>query len=217
MTAQRPATTPRAAQWRKLIHVAKRELRLDEETYRTILRTVGGAESTSAMNMPHLAKVLDHLKRAGFKVRPSKQPGSRPIYIDSADAQKVRALWLFLHTLGVVQDPSETALAAYVKRIAKVDDLRWVRADDYTRLIESLKRWAMRFLPGIVSAMVDELASRDDLTPAQSKHAVAAVRRLADGNGFDIHWQAWVHCMRALGRAIPPEVAPQQSKRSNGQ
>ncbi len=207
MASQRPANTPRAAQWRKLIHVAKRQLGLDEETYRTVLRTVGGAASTKDMDMTHLIRVLDHLKRAGFQVKPKGQPGARNIYIDSEQARKVRALWLFLHTLGVVQDPSEKALAEFVKRIAHVDDLRFVR--DYVPLIEALKKWAMRFLPGQVEQMLADLMEME-LPPERAAHAAAAVRRLAAGEGFDIYYAAWVHCMQAMGRAIPPEVAPQK-------
>lgn len=60
--------------------------------------------------------MLEHLKTKGFQVRPKAGDRSQTI---NPDASKVRALWLFLHALGVVNDPSERALAAYVKRIAK--------------------------------------------------------------------------------------------------
>lgn len=207
MAAQRPANTPRAAKWRKLIHVAKRQLGLDEETYRTVLRTVGGAESTSHMDMAHLIKVLDHLKRAGFRVKPTGQQSGRTIYIDKEQARKVRALWLFLYTLGVVKDPSERALTVYVKRVTGRDHLRFV--GDYMPLIESLKSWAMRHLPEQVDSMINDLVDME-LSPDAGEHAAAAIRRLATGHSFDAYWHAWVHCMRALGRPIPPEVAPKR-------
>ena len=66
----------------------------------------------------------------------------------------MRALWLFLHVLGEVRDPSEKALAAYVKRIAKVDDLRWATGDAVTALIETMTKWALRrALPATVAAL----------------------------------------------------------------
>ncbi len=117
----------------RLIHVAKKDLQLDDETYRSILMRIGKKDSSSNLTVPELEKVLEYLKRSGFKVRSkpksdakAKAKLSRPLAQD-LESKKVRALWLFLHQLGAVKNPSEEALAAYVKRIAKVDDLRWAR------------------------------------------------------------------------------------------
>ena len=153
-TAKAPANARRAALI-KLIHVARRELGqksgLDELAYRDILRIVGKSESLASMTVPNMEMVLAHMKSKGFKVRP--KAGDRPPVVNP-DASKVRALWLFLHALGEVRDPSEKALAAYVKRIAKVDDLRWARGDAVTALIETMKKWAMRrALPAAVAAL----------------------------------------------------------------
>lgn len=194
----------------KLIHVARRELGLDEETYRTLLRTAGKAESTKEMGVPALMRVVEHMKRAGFKVRSSK-PGvgkARPMTI-SPTASKVRALWLFLHHLGAVRDPSEAALATYVKRIAKVDDLRWLPGDKVDPLIESLKKWAMRYLPEAIRGLrkeLGELHAVAPLKPEQIEHAQRAQICLNSGEGFDLHWWAWEHFMEALERPVQPAI-----------
>ena len=132
----------------RLIHVAKRDLAMDEETYRAALQRVGKKASSSDMTIPELEKVLEHLKRSGFKVRSRKKP-SRALALD-AESRKIRALWLFLHQLGAVKNPSEEALAAYVKRITGVDALQWLGGDQAETLIETLKKWAMRYLPAAV-------------------------------------------------------------------
>ena len=124
----------------KLIHVARRELKLDEDVYRAMLRAETGADSSAALTVFQLERVLDRMKRAGFKVRtkggrtPDRSPQSR----------KIRALWLDLHARGVVRDPSEKALSAWVKREAGVDDLAWTDSAQAARLIERLKLWARR-------------------------------------------------------------------------
>lgn len=150
----------------RLIHVAKHDLSLDDDTYRSILQRFGRKESSSDLTVPELEQVLEHLKRSGFKVRSKSKPAkpkavkakpSRPLAQD-AESKKIRALWLFLHELGAVKNPSEEALAAYVKRIAGVDALQWISGEQAERLIETMKKWAMRFLPDAVKALVPRVA-----------------------------------------------------------
>lgn len=210
MTVAKAPTNPRRAALIKLIQVARRDLGrqcgLDELAYRDILRTIGKSESLAAMTVPNMELVLAHMKAKGFVVRP--KAGDRPQALNP-DASKVRALWLFLHALGEVRDPSEKALAAYVKRIAKVDDLRWVRGRVVETLIETLKKWAMRRLPEAVAALRDEviMAHRAvPLTSDQAELAMQAQRCLNRGQGFDMHWQAWECLSKALDRPISTEM-----------
>ena len=146
----------------RLIHVAKRDLQMADDTYRDILQRIGKKASSADLTIPELEKVLEHLKRSGFKVRskvkPAKATPSRPLAQDS-ESKKIRALWLFLHELGALQNPSEEALAAYVKRITKVDALQWINGYQAETLIESMKKWAMRFLPQVVKALVPQVAA----------------------------------------------------------
>src|SRR3954451_22488760 len=85
----------------RLIHVAKRELQLDDETYRAMLWSIARVKSSKDLDFTGRKKVLDHLKARGFKVR-SKPAPSRQLAQD-AESKKIRALWLFLHQIGVVQ------------------------------------------------------------------------------------------------------------------
>ncbi len=149
----------------RLIHVARRDLAsvLDEDSYRAILQRIGNKNSAADLTVPELEKVLEHMKRIGFKVRSrakqnSKSAPSRALAQD-AESKKIRALWLFLHQLGAVRNPSEEALAAYVKRITGVDALQWINGAQAEHLIESLKKWAMRFLPAAVEQLAEEARS----------------------------------------------------------
>lgn len=141
----------------KLIHVAKRDLRMVDADYRAVLlgASSGAHDSSKAMSITELEKAMSHLKRCGFKVRtkgkpaPARAKSTRPL-ADDPECKKIRALWLMLHELGAVQNPSEEALAAYVKRITKVDALQWINGLQAETLIETMKKWAMRFLPQAV-------------------------------------------------------------------
>ena len=188
----------------RLIHVAKRNLQLDDDTYRAILQRVGRKDSSSDLTVPELEKVLEHMKRSGFKVRSkAKQPApaksSRPLAQD-AESKKIRALWLFMHQIGVVKNPSEEALASYVKRITGVDALQWINGDQAETLIESLKKWAMRFLPATVERLLEEARSisLSDLERAQLNGVLSGA---FERRTFDPMYWAWESLTNAIKKA----------------
>ena len=189
----------------RLIHVAKRDLQLDDDTYRAILQRVAGKGSSSDLTVSELEKVLEHMKRSGFKVRskgkaartakPAKAKPSRPLAQD-AESRKVRALWLFLHQLDVVKNPSEEALAAYVKRIAGVDALQWINGEQAERLIETMKKWAMRFLPARVKSLAEMAAEeinagRIVLTPEELAGLRGCIGTAQERQTYDPMYWAW--------------------------
>jgi phage gp16-like protein len=54
------------------IHIAKKELGMDNDTYREMLRTHGGVSSSKDLTLIGAAKVLAHLERCGFKPKAGK-------------------------------------------------------------------------------------------------------------------------------------------------
>ena len=207
-------TTPNRQRLIRLIHVAKRDLSMDDDTYRAILQRIGKKASSADLTIPELEKVLEHLKRSGFKVRSKAKPAqakpSRPLAQDG-ESKKIRALWLFLHELGAVKNPSEEALATYVKRIAGVDALQWVSGEQAERLIETMKKWAMRrALPAAVAALRQEVIAEHraaPLSPAKADLAMQAQAYLNRGQGFDMHWWAWERLMGVLDRSVSADLA----------
>lgn len=131
------------------IHIAKKELGLDDDTYRAVLERLTGHTSSAKCSDAQLADLLAHFKAEGFKARSTarstrvKVAGNRPL-ADAPHASKIRALWITLYELGVIADSSEAALAGFVRRQAKVEALQWLSPDQAPRVIEALKRWATR-------------------------------------------------------------------------
>lgn len=139
------SSNPDRLRYIKLIHVARRELRMDDDTYRMMLsgmKGLDGATSTADLSVPNLLKVLEQLKQRGFKVRPNAA-GKRPKANDE-QSRKIRSLWLTLHGLGAVRDPSEEALAKFVLNMTKVSALQWLNTAQASRVIENLKQWQCR-------------------------------------------------------------------------
>lgn len=61
-----------------LIHIAKSQLKMDDETYRNMLFTVARVHSAADLDAGGRAAVLDHLKASGFK--PKKPANTRRNY-----------------------------------------------------------------------------------------------------------------------------------------
>lgn len=128
----------------QLIHVAVSQLKLDEDTYRQMLLSITGSQSTREMDVQQLTRVLEVLKRKGFRVKPSRRVKTTLLLDDSLQSKKIRALWLEMAAAGIVRDSSEQALTQWVKRETGIDGLRWLNTDQASKVIEKLKQWYKR-------------------------------------------------------------------------
>lgn len=127
------------------IHVAKKQLAMDEDDYRQILFNVTGHHSLTDCSDNDLQMVIGAMKARGFKPLPKAGPSTGSgRTAQHPMARKARALWISLHHLGVVRDPSEEALEAFAKRQLGCERLVWARQGDANRLIEALKDMAKR-------------------------------------------------------------------------
>jgi phage gp16-like protein len=142
-----------------LVHVARKDLSIDEDAWRDLLRQQFHVASSKDLDIYGLHRLIEHLKKCGFKVRHAVSQAaksrrgaparSRPLHGAAqerpGESAKIRALWLFLHApLGLVRDPSEKALMAYVQRLTGVEALQWLDGNQTYRVIETLKKWAER-------------------------------------------------------------------------
>lgn len=141
----RPAQFDHSAQHRRgliaKIHVGKKQLRIAEDDYRQILFDETGRTSLTECDERGLERVVGRLKTIGF--RPVHRAGTRRAATHPM-ARKARALWISLHHLNVVKNPSEEALEAFAKRQLGCDRLVWARQSDAFRLIEALKDMGAR-------------------------------------------------------------------------
>lgn len=134
----------------KLIHVARRSLGLDDETYRAMLGSIiPGKISCRDMSQSELQKVLKAMEEKGFKVKPTKKP--RRMSSPSDTSLKIRAVWRTMHSDGFVRDGSDAGLDHFVKRHTNqinggqgVASVEWLRSDMEVNFLESLKQWHIR-------------------------------------------------------------------------
>lgn len=127
------------------IHVARKQLRLDEDDYRQILLDATGRSSAGDCTEAELERALKQFEAKGFKPLPkagSTTPANRPA--QHPVARKARALWISLYHLGAVRSPDEKALEAFAKRQLGCERLVWANQSQGYRLIEALKAMAER-------------------------------------------------------------------------
>jgi phage gp16-like protein len=156
--AARPARFDRANQHRRAllakVHLAKKELGLQEDDYRAILLRVTSRTSAGECSEAELARVVEELKAKGFRPKPAtgRKPGvagrrAAPGRVAAADhpvARKARALWISLHQLGAIENASEQALEAFARRQLGVERMQWMNQALGYRLVEALKAIAER-------------------------------------------------------------------------
>ncbi|EIG3287232.1 gp16 family protein [Escherichia coli] len=132
------------------IHVAKRELALDDETYTSALLAATGKTSCRDMSPDELSRVLDVFKKRGFKVR--QNPVNRALKPGTVTA-KIRAIWKVMHRQGFITDGAETALNRWVKSQTAaqnggegVANWQWLEQPPAlaSDVLERLKRWHRR-------------------------------------------------------------------------
>jgi phage gp16-like protein len=162
------------------IHVAKKELCMEDGCYRAMLERITGKTSSAAMSMGQLEAVLREFARLGFSgiKRPSK-PGGLP---SDEQAKKIRALWLNLYHLGELEDPAEEALLAFCNRMSGVARIEWMHAEQFDNVIRGLRGWLQRVnwhnpsAETISSIANARLRMGVDLAPATMNHAGIAAK-----------------------------------------
>ncbi|MFQ5774015.1 MAG: phage protein GemA/Gp16 family protein [Kiloniellaceae bacterium] len=121
------------------VHLAKKDLALDEASYRARLKRVTGKESAKHCTEAELHEVLREFERLGWTPRRRRAARGRESAAMRPMVAKIRALNRALWNLGALADPSEAALAAFVRRQAKVDDPAFLTPAGANLVIEALK------------------------------------------------------------------------------
>lgn len=116
------------------IHILKKQLALDDETYRAMLQNIGGAESSKDLTALGRGKVLDHLLqkkgRQPFPGRPNTADLSEQIQKIEAFLAEAKRPWAYV--LGMC------------KRICKKDRLEFCTPAELGKLIAALSYDAKR-------------------------------------------------------------------------
>lgn len=124
------------------IHIARKALGLDEETYRSVIFATVGKTSGKACTDRQLLKVVKAFEEKGWKHR--KNPNQyRKVPTGRADLEKIYALWGHLQDLGAVRSTNLVDLDNWVCRMTKGkrSSAQFLEESWAQRIIECLKKW----------------------------------------------------------------------------
>lgn len=162
--------TPTAA-----IHVAQKQLGLDDDTYRDLLQLVTGKRSSKDMTPAEREKVLDEMRRRGFdegKLKGRRKP------LEGKYAKKLQSLWIAGWNLGIIRNRDDRALIQFVEGRTGIRHPNWLHhAEDGKKAVEALKDWLKRD-GGVVWGTSN---GYDFLTHDNGKIAWAQYRKLVPG------------------------------------
>lgn len=121
------------------IHIAKKQLQLDDDTYRVMLQNVAGVSSSKDLTDAGVTKVLAHLQRCGWKPKATAKVGKNPSVGRGRKALvgKIEAL------LAEAKRPWSyaDAMALHMFGVEKVD---WLEVEQLVKLVAALTYDAKR-------------------------------------------------------------------------
>ena len=128
------------------VHLAAKELGLDDDARRDLMaRVAGGKRSSADCTDAQLDLVLAEFRRLGWAPKPkTAQPAARSKARPSPFEGKAKAMWTSLWNLGAVRNGGVRSLEAFGKRQLGVDRFAWADQSQGYRLIEALKAMAER-------------------------------------------------------------------------
>lgn len=162
-----------------LIHIAKKDLHLDADTYHDALRTAVGKTSCRDMTLAELSRVLTAFQKRGFKVR--SKPQNRALKPATVTA-KIRAIWRLMHSQGFLNSDSEVALNGWVRKQTTaqnggegVANYQWLEKEPAlaSDMLERLKRWHRREMLRALGLSEREKISYDQTCQRFKSHTAA--------------------------------------------
>lgn len=119
------------------IHIAKKELALDDDTYRAVLQGMTGKTSAKDLTETEALNLLAYFKRSGWK--PKSKAGKRP----NPPLDKAALVRKIEAQLAEAKRPWAYA-DSMAKHMFKIDKLDWCDVDQLQRIVAALAYDAKR-------------------------------------------------------------------------
>ena len=127
----------------KLLHVAKRRIGLDDETYRLALVKIAGVTTSKDLTQEGFTAVMGMFEYCGFRPfeASGKRYGKRKGFATPAQIELIRKLWMEIHRQ---RELDEDALNGWLLKFFKVSSLRFLTEGAAPKVITALKAWKSR-------------------------------------------------------------------------
>lgn len=130
------------------IHIAKKDLGMDDDTYRAMLMGVAGVDSSSKLDYAGMTKVLKHLRASGFKAAnaASKNEWAFVFKLTPDRQAYAKKIYRLAQKLGTADQPKSKA---YIEGIAAqmagaTKPLEFCDEEDLHKIIQALEVYLKR-------------------------------------------------------------------------
>ena len=131
-----------------VLHVAKGQLALDDDTYRDVLEAHAGVRSAKDLDYQGFKSVMKHFEACGFKAQSSKLKARREErrvgMATAAMLRKIYASWWALGGTYYEQGKELRALRGFLKKRFRVDHENFLTFDQGRAVIEAIKKIGAR-------------------------------------------------------------------------
>ena len=144
-------STRRTAELAK-IHIGKKQLNMDQQTYENMLWTQGRVHSSADLDKHGRHQVIKHLENCGAQFTKRKRSRSATGNASESQVSMINALWANLAAAGEVIDQSEAGLRKWLQNATRRQHERrlgwtspkFLPGHVASKVIEQLKRWCDR-------------------------------------------------------------------------
>lgn len=120
----------------RLIHVARRQLGLTEEDYRSILGLYGGVKRSAELDGPGFTAVMARFEQLGFRSTSPRRPlPARVGMASQGQSSLIRQLW----AESTDDEGTEAGLGKWLEKVFKVSSIRFVTAELAPKVISGLR------------------------------------------------------------------------------
>jgi phage gp16-like protein len=118
----------------QLIHIGKSKLSFDNDAYHAFLSGVCGKESCNDLSERELDKVLNAMRGCGFEQTPRRVTPVEKGRANAAQLEYIKGMWA-----KCARNKSGAALNKMIKRIAHVDNIRFLNVCSAQKVILALR------------------------------------------------------------------------------
>jgi phage gp16-like protein len=118
----------------QMIHIGKAKLGMSDDAYRAFLAGNCGRDSCKEMTTRQLEQALKAMRNNGFEQAPNRVKPSEKGRATLEQLEYIKGMWA-----ACARNKSDSALAAFVKRIAHVDSLRLLDVERSQKVILALR------------------------------------------------------------------------------
>lgn len=122
------------------IHIARKDLGMDEDTYRQVLWAIGRVTSSKDLDFAGRQRVIDHMKACGWKPAPPKKPRATAPAWDWVNkaAPDRQALLRKIAVMLKAADRQKAYADGVAKRMHGVDRVEFCKPDQLQAIVTAL-------------------------------------------------------------------------------